>query len=127
MAIAPADLIGLAERARTDDWTMRSALVRYAQPEPLRASAVLELIRRLDGALHPHARAIERGDEPDEAARSLLAPAAVLDHLGDVLVAWARDPAQSRPDDVVDGLVRDVFGQLADLDIPRETRPTRRA
>lgn len=105
---------------------MRAALVRYAQPEPLRASAVLELIRRIDAALHPYARDIERGGEPDEVAGSLLAPAAVLDDLAEALIAWAKDPSQPRPDDLVDRRVREVFTQLAELGVPRETRPPRR-
>ena len=59
----PADdgirLADYAESSRVGDWSLRSALVRFAQPEPLRASAVLELLRRTDGALHPHRRLLE--------------------------------------------------------------------
>ena len=48
-----ASVLNYAESARTDDWTLRSALVRLAQPEPTRSGAVLELVRRCDAALHP--------------------------------------------------------------------------
>lgn len=53
-------LLNFAELARSDDWSLRSALVRAAQPEPVRAAAVLELVRRCEGALHPLAGEIER-------------------------------------------------------------------
>ena len=52
-------LVDYAESSRTGDWSLRSALVRYAQPEPARASAVLELVRRTDGALKPFARVLQ--------------------------------------------------------------------
>ncbi len=55
-----ASLLNYAERPRAGDWSLRSALVRLAQPEPVRAAAVLELVRRCDGALHPFGRALER-------------------------------------------------------------------
>ena len=53
-------LVNYAESPRVDDWTMRSALVRFAQPEPVRASSLLELVRRLDTVLHHVARPLER-------------------------------------------------------------------
>ncbi len=121
-----ARLLAYAEAPRQDDWTLRSALVRYAQPEPLRASAVLELVRRTDGALHPHARRLEAGDEPAPRIAGLLEVAGELDRLGDLLAGWAIDPAQPRPDEDLDGIVRDVFTRLGELDVPRETRPPRR-
>lgn len=49
-------LVDYAESPRVGDWTLRSALVRFGQPEPVRSSAVLELVRRTDGALRPHSR-----------------------------------------------------------------------
>jgi hypothetical protein len=52
-------LIRYAESGRAGDWTLRSALVRLAQPEPVRAGAVLELIRRCDGAIAPFTRRLE--------------------------------------------------------------------
>ena len=45
-------LLNYAERSHTGDWSMRSALVRFAQPEPERAAALIELVRRLDVVLH---------------------------------------------------------------------------
>lgn len=53
-------LVAYAESLRAGGWSLRSALVRLAQPEPSRASAVLELVRRTDGALHGLTRALER-------------------------------------------------------------------
>lgn len=52
-------LVDVAESSRVGDWSLRSALVRFAQPEPTRAGAVLELVRRTDGALKPHRRRLE--------------------------------------------------------------------
>lgn len=53
-------LLDFPESPRVGDWTLRSALVRLAQPEPVRAGATLELIRRCDGALRHLRRALER-------------------------------------------------------------------
>ncbi len=52
-------VLNYAESPRLNDWTLRSALVRLAQPEPTRAGAVLELVRRCDAALHPMIRSFE--------------------------------------------------------------------
>ncbi len=57
-------LIDYAESPRVGGWTLRSALVRVAQPEPVRASAVLELIRRTDGALADHRRRLDAEHVP---------------------------------------------------------------
>lgn len=57
-------LVDYAESSRVGDWSLRSALVRFAQPEPTRASAVLELIRRTDGALKAHRRRLESSAVP---------------------------------------------------------------
>ena len=53
-------LTAYAESPRVGDWSLRGALVRFAQPQPTRASAVLELVRRTDAALKPYARLLER-------------------------------------------------------------------
>lgn len=53
-------LVNYAEAPHDGDWTLRSALVRLAQPHPRRAEAILELVRRLDAALGPMARDIQR-------------------------------------------------------------------
>ncbi len=55
-----ARLVDYAERPRDDDWSLRAALVRYAQPEPQRVSAILDLVRRLEWALRPHQKLLER-------------------------------------------------------------------
>ncbi len=57
-------LVDYAESSRDGDWSLRSALVRFAQPEPTRAGAVLELIRRTDAALKPHRRRLEAAAAP---------------------------------------------------------------
>jgi len=57
-------LVDYAESGRAGDWSLRSALVRFAQPEPTRAGAVLELIRRTDAALKPHRRRLEAAGAP---------------------------------------------------------------
>ena len=48
-----ARVVDFAERSRVGDWSLRSALVRYAEGQPERVSQVLEQVRRLDAALHP--------------------------------------------------------------------------
>jgi hypothetical protein len=131
-----ARLVDFAECPRIGDWTLRSALVRYAQRSPVAASAVLELVRRTDAALQPHRRALERtpvaevvadGDS-DPAVLDLLVVAAVLDELGAVLSAWADDRAAiEAPVERVDALASRAFGALAELGVAREARPPRRA
>ena len=59
-------LVDYAESPRVDDWSLRGALVRFAQPEPGRASALLELVRRTDGAIKPFTRGLERGLGPTD-------------------------------------------------------------
>lgn len=130
-----ARLVGYAEAPRVGHWTLRSALVRYAQLAPAPASGVLEALRRTDGALQPHARALEvstvaevddaHGDEPSVVA--LLGPALVLDELGDALAAWAHDRDLAPPHDAVRALATEAFRQLDELGVARETRPPRRS
>lgn len=115
-------LVDYAERARTHEWTLRSALVRYAQIAPERASVVLELIRRTDGALHHlqgHPERVTAQDEP------VLAVAAVLDGLGDVLARWA-DERGAPPHDEVEDQARAAASALAELGIEREQWDGRR-
>lgn len=52
-------ILNYAEAPRHDDWTLRSALVRLAQPHPLRSEAVLQLVRRLDAAIKPVIRQLQ--------------------------------------------------------------------
>lgn len=79
-------LVNYAESPRRDDWTLRSALVRLAQPEPERVAVALELIRRCDGALHPLVRALERNtvnSDPALRLTALTVDAASVDRPGE--------------------------------------------
>ena len=53
-------MLQVAESPRVDDWTLRSALVRFAQAQPELASAILESVRRTQAALDPFVRALLR-------------------------------------------------------------------
>ena len=125
-------LADYAERPRVDTWTLRSALVRSAQQAPVAASAVLELVRRTDAALAPHRRDLERTAIADlssaPAVVDLLSVAVILDELGEVLAAWAHERAPADPPTAaVDEAASQAFARLAELGVPRETRPPRRA
>jgi hypothetical protein len=138
-----ARLIDFAERPRVDDWSLRAALVRYAQPEPARVAQILELVRRIDAALATHRSVLERdgdalwaavADEsagatgPDATVVGLLRAAAEIDRLGELLAAWAVERAGDRPDADVDAVIADVTSALDALGVPREERtgPPRR-
>jgi hypothetical protein len=138
---ALAALADLAERPRATGWSLRAALVRYAQPEPVRSSAILELVRRFDFALKPHSKVLAKqgpavwdalgsgatpGDELGPVV-GLLRAVQPLDGLGDELAAWATDPRQPRPDAAVDDTVAAVAGHLDELGVPREPRQQARA
>jgi hypothetical protein len=128
-----ARLVDFSERARTDDWSLRSALVRYAQPQPQRVNDILDLVRRVEWALGKQSKRVERegaelwsalesGDDGDELV-ALLRAAQELDGLGDVVVAWAVDRSGESPDARVDAVVTDVGQRLDALGIPHEERP----
>lgn len=136
-----ARLIDFAERPRVQDWSMRAALVRYAQPEPERVNRILELVRRIEWALRPHRKAIERaGQEIWSALQgdaeaghhaelvALLRATSELDHLGDILAGWAVDLVGERPNVAVDAVTAAVARRLDELSVPREERraPRRR-
>jgi hypothetical protein len=130
-----ARLVDFAERPRTRDWSLRSALVRYAQPEPQRVNDLLELVRRVDAALGKSAALLDRdgpafwnavdhdGAEPDAYVAGVLRAARELDGLADVLAGWAVDRAGERPNADVDRVVADVARRLDELGVPREERP----
>ena len=136
-----ARLIDLAEHPRAENWSFRAALCRYAQPQPERVSTVLDLIRRIEFALRPHHKLIERegaalwgalatGDAaagPDAFVVELLRVMVELDRLGDTLAEWAVDRAGERPDAAVDAVATDVARRLEELGVPHEerTRPPR--
>ena len=49
---AAVTLVNHAESPRADDWTLRSALVRLASPEPQLVADLLTRVRRLDAQVH---------------------------------------------------------------------------
>src|SRR5205823_304392 len=101
--------------------SLRAALCRYAQPQPVRVSAVLDLVRRIEFALQGASAA------DDAFLVELLRAAAELDRLGDALAEWAVDRAGERPDAAVDAVTADVARRLEALGVPHEERlrPTR--
>jgi hypothetical protein len=132
--------LDFAERSREGDWSLRSALVRYAQPEPERASAVLSLVRRIEWALHQHADLLRRegaaiwsgvvaGDPPPAGqagqVTELLRALRPLDELGDSLARWAADRAGDRPDTRVDDVTAEVARSIEALGVPDEEPPPR--
>jgi hypothetical protein len=128
-----AQLVDFAERPRVDDWSLRSALVRYAQPQPQRVQALLESVRRLDFTLGKHRKTIEKtGPElwatlqsgaDDGELVALLRVATEIDELGDVLAKWALDPDQAQPNDAVDRVVAGTSARLDALGVAREEGP----
>ena len=132
-----AALVDAAERPRAGNWSLRAALTRYAQPQPQRASAVIELLRRIEAALKPHTKRLERegpavwaevtGEAPatDEHLVGLLHALAEVDRLGDVVATWAVDRAGERPDGLVDEVVAGVTARLEAMGVEREERPAR--
>jgi hypothetical protein len=138
-----ARLIDFAERPRAGDWSLRSGLVRYAQPEPERVNQILEHVRRVDAALRGHSKVIQR-DGYDlwaalqaGASRSSSAPAdtielleatAQLDRLGDIVADWAVNASAEPPNAEIDAIIEDVTRRLDALGVPREerVRPPRR-
>ena len=136
-----AQLIEFAERPRVEDWSLRAALTRYAQPQPRRVSEVLDLVRRIEFVIGSHRAAIEndgpalwdalqsheRNGDTDRLV-GVLRAMVELDELGDLLAVWAADPASKRPDASVDAVTAEVARRLDELGIPREERqpPSRR-
>ncbi|MFP5320565.1 MAG: hypothetical protein ACLGIC_01825 [Acidimicrobiia bacterium] len=112
----PAPQVGFADAPRDRDWSLRSALVRFAQPEPTRAGAVLELVRRTDGALK------RAGDDVGD---ELAAVVAELEAIADALVAWSISHDGPPPVDAVEHHGARAFAQLEALGVPREDGPPR--
>jgi hypothetical protein len=128
-----AQLVAFSERPRAGDWSLRSALTRYAQPQPQRVSVVLDSVRRIEFALQPQSArlakegaalwaAVEDGDGDGDVLVGLLGAAAQLDALGDTLAAWAIDRTGPSPEATVDATAAEVERRLDDLGIPREER-----
>jgi hypothetical protein len=136
--IAPAELaqlVDFAERSRLGDWSLRSALCRYAQPQPKRVSEVLEVVRRIDAALQLEAKrlvkegpalwaALEDGgaSEADAQLVGVLGAARELDRLGDTMADWAEARHGKHPEEEVDATTTDVASRLDELGVPREER-----
>jgi hypothetical protein len=127
-----ARLVAFAERSRVGDWSLRSALMRYAQPEPQRVSDVLESVRRVESALHAGGgrlakegpvlwQQLEAGS-PDDQLVGVLAVAAELDALGDVLAGWAADRSGATPTATVDATITAAAARLDELGVAREER-----
>lgn len=127
-----AQLVDFAERPRCDDWSLRAALTRYAQPEPKRVGDLLEVVRWLEYGLRPHLKTVQRdGPALWQQLRAggasgpvvdLLQLVADLDRLGDALAGWASDSSQPRPDAAVDDVTARVARRLHELGVPREPR-----
>ena len=113
--LTTADLLNYAERPRVGDWSLRSALVRFAQPEPEAAAELLRAVRRLDAVLPHH----DKSPHPDE----LLALAARLDVLGDVLAQWAHVHDEAAPVDAVTATAAEVWARMDELGVPEEVSP----
>lgn len=135
--VRPAELAALldvSERLRPSGWSLRAALVRYAQPQPQRASDLIELVRRIESALRPSAKELERegpavweavtGGTSDERLVALVQALLELDHIGERLSEWAVQASSAeRPDAALDAVVADVTGRLEALGVEREERP----
>ncbi len=127
--------VAFAERSRSGDWSLRSALCRYAQAHPARVRDLLEQVRRIEAALHPHARRLEQDgpalwsavadDGPagdDEQLVGVLRAAVALDRVGDTLAAWAEDRHRLHPEDELDATTAEVAATLDGLGVAREER-----
>jgi hypothetical protein len=131
-----ARLVDFAERPRANDWSLRAALVRYAQPKPQQVSDLLDLVRRTEAALGKQRPTLEREGErlwaalehghaggEDAALLGLLQVAREFDRLGDLLAEWAVDISAPRPDADVEDVIDAVGQQLDVLGVPHEERP----
>jgi hypothetical protein len=130
-----ARLVDFAERPRVHDWSLRSALVRYAQPEPQRVNDILDCVRRIEWTLGKRTADLERdgralwdalqggdGTDLDPMLLGVLRAARAIDGIAETLAQWAVDRAGPRPNDDVDEVVAEVAGQLDLLGVPREER-----
>ena len=126
-------LVDFAERPRAADWSLRAALVRYAQAQPRRVSDLLEQVRRVEGVFHGHRKLLEQHgaelwgaldggpSEPEHTALvGVLAATRELDRAGEVLATWAVDRGGEPPDAVVDEVTASVGRQLDEIGVPRE-------
>lgn len=127
-------LVDVAERSRVGDWSLRSALCRYAQPDPPRVAAVLSLVRRWEAGLHDHVptlrkdgarllAAAESSGDPaadDALVVGLLRVGMRLDETGDRVAAWADDRTGPSPAADLDAAAAEIAAELDRLGVPEE-------
>jgi hypothetical protein len=107
----PDPLTEYADRILVNGWCLRSALVRYAQAQPVRATALHTIMRRLDAAI------VASSPVRD----SLLETVSRLDALALVMSTWAADPsAHPRPDNTVDEVMMSTVSEFERLKVPEE-------
>jgi hypothetical protein len=95
---------------------------------------VLELVRRIDFAVHPVQGRIDKegpvvwaeleaaDGTSDDLLLGLLQAMVDLDRLGDTLADWALDRAGKHPEDEVDATTAKVGRHLDEIGAPREER-----
>ena len=110
MAINAAEIIEFSEVPHTGNWTLRSALVRLAQPEPLRAEAVLQIVRRLDAALKPFEKSPSDAGELIDVVETMTA-------LSRTLCEWANAGPANPPLQAIDETCAAVFRRLDELGV----------
>ncbi len=100
-----------ADRILVDGWCLRSALVRYAQAQPKRATTLHALMRRLDAAIVPNSPHRD----------SLVETVIRFEELALVMSTWAADRAtHSRRDDEVDRVMAATAAEFDRLGVPEE-------
>lgn len=100
---AAVTLVNHAESPRADDWTLRSALVRLASPEPQLVADLLTRVRRLDATL--------------QQAASILAKQTVVCDRGLTLDTVDGDPVDPYPDTRTADLARLAVDAGDDADV----------
>lgn len=121
----PSTLADVAERPRAGDWSLRAALVRYGQRDPMKVQQLLEAVRRYEAALKPHVKRLQKGEVPDE-AHDLLEVGRRLDEVAEALAHWAIDPhTRQRPDEDVEDAIEQATARLDELGVAREDGPPR--
>lgn len=110
-----AELVDLAERPRTGDWSVRAALCRYAQPQPERSAAVLSVLRRVEAEFGRNLATL-RSDGAELLEGALAAGGADAD-LGADLTAGGNDVTATDSEHLLVGLlvVASVLDDLGDV------------
>ena len=107
----PDPLTLYADTILVDAWCLRSALVRYAQAEPKRATVLHALMRRLDAAL-------SSGDRRD----GVLAVVGRFEELAKAMSTWAADRSVNEvPTRLVDAVISEVAESFEQLGVPEES------